>query len=687
MTSRPMLAMAHLSAFLGQREILALSRARECAAIAGWGMKWPARRGLRAAQKFQLPFLRIEDGFLRSAGLSKQGAPPVGLCIDAKGIYFDAHTASDLESLLLTAPHFSASTRARATAGLNLWRSEGLSKYNLPATGALPAGGQLKRSYKIIIADQVLGDASIAGAGANAETFKHMLDSALAHTDARYIGLRQHPDVAAGKARGYLATLARAKGLDWIDPAARQADVFAQCEEIWTVSSQIGFEALIAGRNVTTFAMPFYAGWGLTQDKAQGAVAEACRMRRQGECSLEELFAAALLLYTRYADPVTRQSVAFEQAAARIIDWRARLAQRGSRKIVCFGFPSWKCRICDVFLGAPDVQIKLHSHAATPARIAVSSKADVIAVWGAVNDGAVIQACAATQKPLWRIEDGFIRSVGRGSDLRMPGSLVIDDSGMYYDARQPSALETILQNADIGEDLIARARRLRERLLHMGVTKYNLGPALVDLAAAAGGRNIILVAAQVPGDAAIKFGTGAVNTNMQLLEAVRREHPHDFIVYKDHPDLAAGNRRGRGRNTDIAQHADMIVSEGDIASLFSQCNELHVMSSLAGFEALLRGVKVNVWGAPFYAGWGLTRDRMALPRRKRARSLDELTAAALILYPVYADPVSGIPCEVEDYLDSLEDLLARPRGKEPKGFALQLSRFGRWLTGRIAAGP
>jgi capsular polysaccharide export protein len=62
---------------------------------------------------------------------------------------------------------------------------------------------------------------------------------------------------------------------------------------------------------------------------------------------------------------------------------------------------------------------------------------------------------------------------------------------------------------------------------------------------------------------------------------------------------------------------------------------MHVLTSLAGFEALLRGKAVTCHGQPFYAGWGLTTDRIPHPRRQRTLQLDELVAATLILYPIY----------------------------------------------------
>jgi capsular polysaccharide export protein len=86
------------------------------------------------------------------------------------------------------------------------------------------------------------------------------------------------------------------------------------------------------------------------------------------------------------------------------------------------------------------------------------------------------------------------------------------------------------------------------------------------------------------------------------------------------------------------------------------------MTSLLGFEALLRGKNVTTLGAPFYAGWGLTNDLGPIPdRRKRAPdghplprpTLAQLAHAALIDYPRYFDPVSRRPCPPEVAIDRL----------------------------------
>lgn len=145
----------------------------------------------------------------------------------------------------------------------------------------------------------------------------------------------------------------------------------------------------------------------------------------------------------------------------------------------------------------------------------------------------------------------------------------------------------------------------------------------------------MLVVGQVENDASIKHGAVGISSNVELLRAVRERRPDAWIVYKPHPDVVAGLRRRGADEHEAARWCDEIVCNGDIHQMLNNIDELHVLTSLAGFEALLRGVPVTCHGQPFYAGWGLTTDLVPLPRRSRALGIDELVAGTLILYPTY----------------------------------------------------
>ncbi len=246
------------------------------------------------------------------------------------------------------------------------------------------------------------------------------------------------------------------------------------------------------------------------------------------------------------------------------------------------------------------------------------------------------------------VEDGFLRSVGLGAAFVAPLSLVFDRTGLYYDGSRPSDLETLLQSGDIGADEGRQAAGLRQAIVAANVTKYNVGARALPADAIPGGRPVVLVPGQVADDKAVLigrpegFGEGQ-NVNAILLERARAANPHAFVIFKTHPDVEHLGRAGALDQEFIKRHADLAAHDIPIDQLLSIASRIETYSSLAGFEGLLRGLAVATHGRPFYAGWGLTVDHAALPRRGRRRTLDELAAAALIRYARYWDPATGFP--------------------------------------------
>ncbi len=230
------------------------------------------------------------------------------------------------------------------------------------------------------------------------------------------------------------------------------------------------------------------------------------------------------------------------------------------------------------------------------------------------------------------VEDGFLRSVGLGADLVRPLSWTIDRRGLHFDPRQPSDLEVLLSQPAPAA-LLEEAARLRDDIVAARLTKYNVGAARWHHPR--GKRKVVVVAGQVESDASLCHGAPGVRTNIALLRAVRSAEPDAFIVYKTHPDVAARLRAAGAGEAQAGQWCDEVVADAPMTDLLDGADELHVMTSLAGFEALLRGKRVVCHGQPFYAGWGLTHDLHPLPRRTRRLTPEALVAGALIRYPCY----------------------------------------------------
>ena len=242
-------------------------------------------------------------------------------------------------------------------------------------------------------------------------------------------------------------------------------------------------------------------------------------------------------------------------------------------------------------------------------------------------------------KPI-RAEDGFVRSFGLGSDFIRPNSIVMDKSGIYYDSTKTSDLEKILINISLTKELQLKTKKIIQNINKNNITKYNVENLKLFKPFHTDKKKIIFVVGQVAKDASIKYGTFAYKTDLDLIKKVRLDNKRAFILYKPHPDVLSGNRVG-AELKDIAKYADYVALDFSIFNCFKICNEVHTLTSLVGFDALIRRKKVYTYGAPFYAGWGLTKDMdkssPAFKRRKRKLTLEELVYGCLIKYPIYWD--------------------------------------------------
>lgn len=435
-------------------------------------------------------------------------------------------------------------------------------------------------------------------------------------------------------------SLAR-RGVNWsagpVDPWA----VLKRAEAVIVGGDdELGLLALISGRKVHCRAPGYLAGWGVSQD--------AATIPRRGRRQVWQVAAAALVSGVRYLDPYSGRMSDCETIVDQLAEWR-RVVDEDRGLACCAGIALWKRSRVMRFLAPEARRVPVLRHARACIDRARRTGGDV-AVWPSRAPRGLDARARETQVAIRRVEDGFVRSVGLGSDLLPPCSIVIDRRGIYYDPSRPSDLELILSETVFTPALLARARRLSDTLVARGLTKYNTGGAGYARPAR---RRVVLVTGQVEDDQSWRLGGGDCSGNLDLLRRVRHHETDAFIVYKPHPDVEAGNRVGAVPDDEVLKYADQIVRDVATPALFDSVDALHVLTSLAGFEALLRGREVVVHGQPFYSGWGLTTDLSPPPRRGRRLSLDELVAGTLILYPRYIDPVTGLLCSPEILVERL----------------------------------
>ena len=600
-----------------------------------WGHSPYAGRGTRVAGATGAHLVRIEDAFLRSLHPGRSGDPPMGLIIDRRGIYFDASGPSDLEVLLSTHPLDDTALLDRARGAMARIAAAHLTKYaaNDPDLEPPPPG------YVLLI-DQTRGDAAIRMGAASAHSFAEMLAHAMEDHPGAPIVIKTHPETRAGHRAGHFDPAALPQGVTIDDRPIAPQRLFEGARAVYCVTSLLGFEAILAGHRPVLFGVPFYAGWGLSDDRRPTPA------RRQRKLTRAQLAAAALILYPTWYDPYRDRLGRIEDVLG-ALEAEVRAWREDRAGYVAVGMRAWKRRHLTQFFGP----MRFTDDTTTAA-----ADGRAVMVWAGRETPALVAACADAKRPLHRLEDGFLRSRGLGAELVPPLSLVVDDLGIYYDPSRESRLDRLIAAAAKMEPKqLLRAEELVARLVALGVTKYNPGGAAPEVPLA-GERPLILVPGQVEDDASIILGAGEVRTNAGLLTRARALYPEALILYKPHPDVVAGLRQGAVADDVLARCADAVLAQGDPAILLAQVDGVVTMTSGLGFEALLRGVPVTCLGAPFYAGWGLTRDLGPVPAHRKARpSLAALAHAALIIYPRYFDPISGLPCPPEVALDRLAD--------------------------------
>jgi len=689
-------------------------------AFIGWGHKKSFQRADKAATRQDLNTLSIEDGFLRSLDSGISSRHGLSVVVDDIGIYFDMTHHSRLEQLIVERTKSTSNDRAAGDARARHLMAriceEKLSKYNsiidCPSLDKLINEENINETENtsqshILLIDQVAGDASVKGAGANKRQFKKMLKSACRNHPNAHIWIKAHP---ASKS-GYLSNLKLPKNVRLLTESLNPIELLKQVSEVYTVSSHMGFEALMLGKKVHCFGVSWYSGWGLTDDtNAPKNLLRSVQKRRLAsaaillnnksfsnlamfpvtshktlETSLETLFYSAYIGYSRYVDPATKQACDIDAAIEWLVTnrrWQARL----EGDLTIYEFSRWKLPFVKAFTDLPRTTLFVKpkprlKNLLHPDHFRVNFSQPLL-VWGLAKRQQVqkkLQSKLAEQSSdmpaIYCMEDGFIRSNGLGATLLAPLSVVIDKQGIYYDATQPSDLETLLQNCQpLSSEQRLRVNKLQDKLLNQRVSKYNVGVG-IDVSsiqnnswmqdAKISGRRRVLIIGQVEDDLSVQYCGSTIKTNSGLIERVRQDNPDAYLIYKPHPDVEAGLRAGKVSEAHL-QQVQAVAYDTAMPDCLEWVDEVHTISSLTGFEALLRGLDVTCYGLPFYAGWGLTTDidGQSLPKatylKRRQRdiplTLEQLIYGALICYPLYRLPDGYGLAQVEQVIDYLYPL-------------------------------
>jgi hypothetical protein len=228
-------------------------------------------------------------------------------------------------------------------------------------------------------------------------------------------------------------------------------------------------------------------------------------------------------------------------------------------------------------------------------------------------------------------------------------AIVIDDIAHIQDATRASRLEKRLQE---GPDLTEAERRRAEAII-AGMATLPHSPASSAAQKNINEKRTILLVDERRNSPSVALGMAGAETFEAMLNDVVSTHEDCDIVI-----ATVGGQGGPAGflatlQTENERHAKIrTVSVGaDIMAALEDADEVHVVTSDLGFHALFAGKVVHVHGMPFYAGWGITRDRQSMARRSRNRTLVEIVHFACIEASRYLDPATGRPVEIEEALE------------------------------------
>lgn len=596
-----------------------------------WGKKPNTKKPVEEAQKAGVPVLYLEDGFLRSWDLGKLDSKTKSIVVDDKGIYYSALQESRLENLCNQGP-ISGEKKQRARKAIDKIIEYKLSKYN----NSKPLPNELKNkiesekgSKKVLIIGQVQGDMSLKF-GACGYELEEIIKIAIKENPGSKIYYKVHPDVLLEK---NTKDIVKSEDIELITESYNVIETLSMFDKIYTMTSQMGFEALLLNKEVVCMGVPFYSNWGLTDDRQK-------IKRRKQKLDIESLFYYAYIEYPIYLNG------SIEDTIEELNDLK-----KSKKDIILYGISFWKRAFFNAYFKESEKLTYIESaKESLLEKMTFEGEVEVV-IWGKKKSSYLEKYVKEKGFKITRVEDGFVRSVNLGIKKTTPSSLCFDKTGIYYDATQPSDLENLLNEYKVSENEIQRAQEMIEKITTNKISKYNDAPHLnFNTIYGKKSKDRVLVIGQVEGDMSLKYGCENKMTNNDLVRLAKKENPQAEIFYKIHPDVLGKEIDNPEEVSEICTIIDIPISAD---SVLETIDKVYTMTSLMGMEALLRKKEVVCMGAPFYSNWGLTDDRQKVNRRNKNRTIEELFAISYLVYPRYIDVHKHKFCTPEVALDNL----------------------------------
>ncbi len=295
--------------------------------------------------------------------------------------------------------------------------------------------------------------------------------------------------------------------------------------------------------------------------------------------------------------------------------------QPKQRLALVVGMLPWQDLVGDWVLESSHIQIQRHfdmRYFAMWLKPFIKRVNPVIYIWGYKAPDYFIDYIRKQGLDIFFLEDGFIRSGPDDDSSAPPLSIVMDSQAPYFDTTRPNDLTDLVANFDFeqgGYDETLAQEMLDYYVSHR-VSKYNHQP-YVDVVPIYGIKNEkrILVLGQVPHDDSLKYGGGIGITLLDLVNKAIVENPDAQIIVKPHPMTLDDP----STVTALTELDCLILTQSiHLVDALETVDHVYTITSLGGFEALLRGKTVTVLGSPFYAEWCKIEKKIQEVYRKQA---------------------------------------------------------------------
>jgi len=310
----------HIASFLSVDAVVAptaVSDASDVAGVVVWGRKDSAATGLKFAAANGLDVSYLEDGWVRTASAKAHNRSSYSLLVDERGVYYDASCESTIENVL-----------------------------NLPGNAF---SNEISANDKpiVLVVDQTLDDASVRLGCMDSTRFADMLHCAVDENPNATVVVRTHPDVVAGRRRGYLTELANELNVSISASGDNPIPWLKRADRVYAATSQLGYEALLCNTPVSVFGQPFYAGWGLTDDRQPIAKRIASR-------TVDELFLVAHIALARYVNPTDGERWQLHECLEHV-QLQKKWFAKNAKNFHCVGITPWKRRYIRQYLRSPEL--------------------------------------------------------------------------------------------------------------------------------------------------------------------------------------------------------------------------------------------------------------------------------------------------------------------------------------------